>query len=408
MKNLHYILSSLVFVSILFTSCEKEYKDPTIRTVTEGTVISIAEVRALETPGMPYIVAEDISVYGVVTMDESTGNLYKESYITDATGNLYLRFIASSGLNTGDSIMVNLKGAKILRYNQMLQVDSLHPDNSINKIATQIFKTPELVTIDYLLTNLEQSQGKLVQIDNVWFVEKGLGKTFAYSSTQTAESRFLEDLGGKQIEVRTSGYANFANDTLPAGVGSFIGVVAQYNSGLQLLIRNPSELTLTGVAPTQVLNKDFEDQSITSGGWTVQYPTPNNLWTVATFSSNYYAYITNGSGKLVGESWLISPSIDFTNATSAAISFLTATFSANTNLEIYVSTNYDGISLPATATWTNLTSQANFSTGGWNWKSSGSINLTAYQQPNVFFAFKYKGTSVSWDSWEIDDIKVYK
>ena len=72
-----------------FTSCKKDFDDPTINVVPTGNVLTIAEVRALYQPGKTIKIAEDISVYGVVTMDESTGNLYKESFITDGTGNLY-------------------------------------------------------------------------------------------------------------------------------------------------------------------------------------------------------------------------------------------------------------------------------------------------------------------------------
>ena len=55
-----------------------------------GTVKTIAEVRAMHVPGETVRITEDLSVYGVVTIDETTGNFYKESYITDATGNLYI------------------------------------------------------------------------------------------------------------------------------------------------------------------------------------------------------------------------------------------------------------------------------------------------------------------------------
>ena len=62
-----------------------------------------------------------------------------------------LRFISGSNLFTGDSVLINLKGAKILKFNQMLQVDSLHPDNSVVKLSTQNFQTPEIITISSFL-----------------------------------------------------------------------------------------------------------------------------------------------------------------------------------------------------------------------------------------------------------------
>lgn len=416
MKNIYYRLSSLFLVLMLFSACEKDYDAPTPRTIPEGNIVTIAEVRAMEVPGTEVVITEDISVYGVVTMDESTGNLYKEAYMSDATGNLYLRFISSSSLYIGDSIMVNLKGAKILRYNQMLQVDSLHPDNNIVKIATQVFKTPETISIGDLLSNLETAQGKLVQIDNSWFQAGGQGLTYAYAATQTSESRILQDLGSTStIEVRTSGYANFANDTIPAGAGSFIGIVAQYNSGLQLLIRDPNELSLNGTLP-QMMIKDFDDNIITSGGWTVQDPipavTPSLTWATSNAGGSPTPYGImknwNGSANEVVESWLISPAIDLSSSSAPNFSLSSDYRYTGPTLEVLVSTDYDGSSLPATATWTAVSTPLDLDGNAWGMVSSGQVSLSSYSGNSaVYIAFKYTGTSSDGSTWELDDIKIF-
>lgn len=406
MKKLIYTIILSVFATMAFVSCTKEFDDPTVKTIPTGTVMTIAEVRALHVPGQEVKITQDISVYGVVTADESSGNLYKESYIQDETGALYLRFTSSTGLYVGDSIRVNINGAKILKYNQMLQVDSLHADNSVFKIKTQQFRTPQVVTISDLLADIEGFQGKLIQLDNVRFVERNQSLTYADGVNKVSTSRFLEDLSANQIEVRTSGYANFANDTLPAGSGTFVGISAQYNTGIQLLIRNTNEVDLYGAIPVEII-KNFDDLSLTSGGWSTQYPIVNNTWTVSTFSGNSYAYITNGSTKKVGESWLISPSFDFSTSSAPQFNFKTATFAANSALKVMISTDYVS-GLPSTGTWTDITSSFAYSTGSWAWVSSGNFNLNAYKQANVHIAFKFIGTAASWDTWEVDNVKIIK
>jgi hypothetical protein len=406
MRNLKNIAGIFAITFIAFISCTKEYDEPYNWKIENYRTLTIAEVRALHVPGQVVKITQDISVYGVVTADETTGNLYKEAYMQDETGALYMRFTSTSGLYIGDSIRVNLNGAKIYKYNQMLQVDSLHADNNIYKIKTQQYRTPQVVTIANLMANIEGFQGKLIQINNVRFVERGQSLTFADGTNQVDVSRFLEDLSAAQVEVRTSGYANFANDTLPAGNGSFIGISAQYNSGLQLLIRNPNELTLNGPVPIEII-KNFDDLSLTSGGWDTLYPVVNNKWTIGTFSGNSYAYITNGSTKKVGESWLISPSFNFSSSPFPSFNFKTAAFAANTALKVLISTDYVS-GLPSTGTWTDITSSFSYSTGSWAWVSSGSFDLNAYKQSNVHIAFKFIGTSASWDTWEIDNIKILK
>lgn len=403
MKNIKNIAGILAITLIAFVSCTKEYKDPTVKTIPIGNVLTIAQVRDLYVPGQEVKITQDISVYGVVTADETTGNLYKEAFMQDETGALYMRFTSTSGLYIGDSIRVNLNGAKIYKYNQMLQVDSLHADNSILKINTQQFRTPQLVTINDLMADIEGFQGKLIQLDSVYFTEYGQGLTYADGVNKEDISRFLEDFYTNQVEVRTSGYANFANDTLK-GLGTFVGISGQYNSDLQLLIRTPNELNMPNAAP---IIKTFDDLSLTSGGWTTQYPVVNNLFTIGTYSGNSYAYITNGSSKNIGESWLISPSLNFASSATPIFSFKTAAYAANTALKVMISTDYVS-GLPSTGTWTDITSSFAYSTGSWAWISSGTFNLSSYKQANVHIAFKFVGTSSSWDTWEIDNIKIMK
>ncbi len=399
---------SAVFILIaLFTSCKKEFDAPTVRTVPldENNVKSIAEVRAMYQPGKTLRISEDISVYGVVTMDETTGNLYKESYITDGVNNLYLRFVSNTGLYVGDSVRINLNGALMLKYNQMLQIDSLHPDNSVVKLSTQNFVDPNIVSVSSLLADLEGSQGKLVQIDGAFFAEGGQGLTYADGENLVSESRYLFALNGDEIEVRTSGYSNFADDTIPSGSGKFIGVVAQYNDGLQLLIRDPQELEMDGYAPVL---KTFNDNSTVSGGWTSQVPVGNFAWTTSSQgSSSPYAVITNyDNGNTASEAWLISPSFNLSNSTNASVSFKNASNYNGPDLEVLVSTDYDGNSLPATATWTPVS--ATLSGGGFDWVSSGVISLAAFNGVNTYVAFKYTGTASDGKTWELDNIIINK
>lgn len=408
MRNLKYIVGLFAIALFVLISCTKEYKDPTVKTIPIGTVKTIAEVRALYVPGKEVKITEDISVYGVVTADETTGNLYKESYMQDETGALYLRFTSNSSLYIGDSIRVNLKGAKIYKYNQMLQVDSLHADNNIYKIKTQQYRTPEIVTFSELNSDKESYQGKLVQINNVFFKQGGKGFTFADGTNKVDVSWGLQNLTGDTLDVRTSGYANFANDTLPSGYGSFIGIVAQYNSGLQLIIRNPNELSLSGKIPVLTI-KDFNNGSITSGGWTSKMIVGTYNWSVSTLGGGSYAMMSNyNAGNTASEAWLISPSNDFSLTAQPTLEFRNAWKYTGAALQLMISTNYDGTSAPSTATWTDISTSATWSTGNFVWTGSGVIDLTAYKQTSVYIAFKYTGSNIDGSTWEVDDIKILK
>lgn len=409
MKKTLYITGLMLTLTTLFTSCDKEFDTPPTKSIAVGNTITIAQARALYVPGVTTRITDDLSVYGVVTADETTGNLYKESYIQDETGALYLRFNSASGLYIGDSVRVNLNGAIVLKYNQMLQFDSLDADNNVIKIETQQYRTPELVSFADLLNDIEGYQGKLIQLNDVRFVERGLGLSFADGTNQVDGSRFLEDdVSSVPLEVRTSGYSNFANDTLPAGSGSFIGICGQYNSDIQLLIRNPNELTLTGPLPDVVV-KNFEDASVTSGGWTTQMVVGVDNWVIGTIGGSYVQIQNfNGTNNVASEAWLISPTIDFSASTLPTLQFSNAWKYTGAALQLMISTNYDGVSAPSSAIWTDITSSATWSAGNFVWASSGLVDLSGYLQPSVHLAYKYTGTNSSGSTWEIDDIKITK
>ena len=397
------LLGTLALAStILFTSCEKEFDTPPIKELPSGSVITIADLRNMWVT-QDVKITDELSVYGVITMDETSGNIYKEAYIHDVTGGIDLRLMSSGGLYEGDSVRVYLKGTIVSKYNQMLQLDSVDVDNNVIKQSTEQFRSPELLSDIAQITATHQAQ--LIQLNNVQFSSADIGQTYADAQNQQSQNRMLEDANGNQIIVRTSGYANFAGDTVPSGNGTFIGVVSQYNNDLQLLIRRPSELSLNG---ERNVIKDFEDQSITSGGWTVQTPVGSAPyeWHVASFNNNYYANMSNwtGSSNLASETWLISPSYDFSNSTMPTLQFTSAYKYNGPTMEVLISTNYDGVSAPSTASWSQLSPI--LSPGNFTWTSSGAVDLSAYTQSSVYIAFKYTGTNSDGSTWEVDDINI--
>ena len=406
---------ALLATVLIFTSCEKEFDAPPVKDIPVGSILTVAEVKAMYVPGQELEITTDYSVYGVVTMDESTGNIYKETFIQDATGGMYLRFTSTSGVYVGDSVRINLNGAKILKYNNMFQVDNMDPDNNVIKIATQVFKQPEITTLAQIFANDSLYQGRLIQLNDVEFTCDEMGKTFADAINQSSEDRMLQDALDSTVIVRSSGYSNFANTTLPTGKGSFIGIVTQYNSTIQLLLRDPSQLTLFGPRNNVCadITKSFSDQSITSGGWTTQVVTGTFDWSTSDqgSSGDFYGMMSNytSPGNVTSEAWLISPSFDFSGSTAPVFDFRNAyNFSGNT-LEVLVSTNYDGTSAPSTAVWTPLSVQ--LSAGGFGWVNAsdapnGPVDLTPYLVNNVYIAFKYTGSNTSGSTWEIDDIEI--
>jgi hypothetical protein len=251
---------------------------------------------------------------------------------------------------------------------------------------------------------------KLIEIDNVEFKSTEIGQTWADAVNLASVNHTLVECSStNEIIVRTSGYANFAGQQIPSGNGKFIGILGKYGTDYQLYVRTPDELNMKNPLCNKIyLSKDFDDNSVTSGGWTQQFVTANVSWSIYSGGTTPVASISNYSGgsNTACETWLISPAVDLSQANAPFLNFRNAYKYTGPALQVLVSTNYDGTSAPSTATWTDLSSQAIWSTGNFAFVSSGNIDLTPYISSNTYIAFKYTGTSSSGSTWELDDILI--
>jgi endonuclease I len=131
-------------------------------------------------------------------------------------------------------------------------------------------------------------------------------------------------------------------------------------------------------------------------------------YTYAT-TGNSYAKISgwNGSGATPNEDWLISPQIDFDAYTNESLSFKTSMnyTDATTSFQVLYSTDYSGAGDPNSANWTDLSSQADFSTGSYNWVESGPIDVSSINGSAVSFAYKFVCGTES-ETWQLDDISI--
>jgi hypothetical protein len=402
MKKLFFILPLAL---IVLASCKKEPDSPPIDTIQPSQIITIDSLRNWETMMGPTSITEDLSVYGIVTMDESSGNIYKQLYIQDHTGAIQVRLASSSDFKVGDSVRIALNGAYLSDYAGVIQLDSIDPTSDIIKQSSGNVKNPEVKTFAEITL---ADEGRLVKLENVQFQNSQLGTTFADAINQSSENRLIEDCNGNVMIVRTSGFANYAGTELPTGSGSMVCIVNQFNGELQLILRSFNEVMLTGTRCSgQLLFKDFDDNSVTSGGWIVQQVIGVETWTTSTAGGapDPYGVIDNFNGSnSQTESWLISPSLDLSSSTAASLSFENACNYTGAALQVLISTNYSGTGDPNGSTWTALT--ATLSTGAWAWVNSGTIDLSAYLQSNVRIAFKYTGSNSDGKTWEIDDIEI--
>jgi hypothetical protein len=408
--------------SVFFYSCEKQFDLPPLKQVPEGAKLTIATIKTRYNPFNIYKFKGDTNLYCVVTADESSGNLYKEIYVKDATGGLHLRLINSGGLFIGDSIRINLNNLLLNSSADLIQLDSVDTDNNVVKLASGLDPQPINVSIQELLANTTPNnkfQSRLIQLNGVEFLSAHQNQPYANAVTKAAVQYTIQDCEKNQLALRTSGYCYFASQKTPSGNGSIVGICSQFNNIVQLILRTADEVKMTGIlcqtlaipSPTGTiyLSKNFEDGIINSGDWLNINAIGTVSWTVKTSTNTSnptkFAECNNyiGPGNQPAcETWLISPAINLAASSSPNFSFTSASLFSGPPLQTLVSKDYQS-GLPANSTWTVLPASYGLSA---NHSNSGMINLSLYKSANLRIAFKYIGNSGSGQRWQIDNVWV--
>ena len=449
-KFLKLSIAAILMIStmIAVNSCKKNFDNPPAY-VDPNMVAntSIADLKLKHTSGGYEAITTDIIISGTVIADDKSGNLYKELYIKDATGGMAIE-LNGTNLYTeypvGRKIFIKCKGLYLSDYGGMIQLGVLNnsvPGNpTLDGIPSTLFDTyisrgtygnpvvPTVVTVSQLGTSLyDQYLGTLVQLNGFEFSKADTSRTFAdTSSAKNSFDLFIKDCGGSTIDVRTSGYANFAGMHPPGGNGTIIALYTQYRGTKQLILRDPSDLSFTNPR-CSIFEEDFSSLTTADNnldfsfaGWKNISPAPAANWKNTVFGTSGRAVKVTafGTGLNADTSWLITPAIALPAGTTPKLYFSTAyQFAVGpTTMHAFVSTNYNGGSNPNTATWTQLTTNANIpgntatnNSGTYSTlTSTGALNLSAYAGQTIYIAFKYTG-SVSGGrttNFEVDDISV--
>nr|WP_321408700.1 DUF5689 domain-containing protein [uncultured Carboxylicivirga sp.] len=221
----------LLLIAFATFSCTE---DPSAPETPEGTKLTISQLRALYT-GSDISVSDDVYIEGTVTFTPSQGNIPDfVAYVQDETAAITLTESGTNSFTEGSKIKINCQGLTLTEYNGLLQFGSVdYPTMVEVLLPTGAEVTPRTVTIADITDGTYQSE--LVQISDVQF--SNVPGTFSGSQTITDCTN--------SIAVYTRSASGFASESLPEGNGTLIGIASYYNSA-QILLRDPSELAMTG------------------------------------------------------------------------------------------------------------------------------------------------------------------
>jgi hypothetical protein len=437
---------ALAALLMIISSCvDNNEAPPPVKEFVHGEIVTVQQVKALYdnqlaisdyTQRHPVEIVNDWALRGIITAsDKKDGNFYKEAYIEDATGGLRMVFESTSGLYIGDSVIINLKGLFLGDYGNFWQLGGVpyYQANGDVRVSgmkmdkyclkTSINNLTYPVTLTITQAKSTSNLGRLVRFNDVQFTDQMSGLTWADAVGLVTENRDLEDCNGKTVVVRTSGYASAAGDMLPAGNGTITGIVTIFNGTYQFLVRDFSEVHMTGTRcgvieqplgdPVETLSQTFTgltaEQDIYLGGYQNIAQSGGRLWLAKTFSGNTYAQATAyNSGLTSMITWFITPPVIISTQKILTFQSAQAYWAHGTEkpLEVFFSTDYNGTNL-TTATWTSLPATlATSSDANYVFVNSGDISLPVETGNAGVIAFRYTGSNTMSTSICIDNISV--
>lgn len=384
-----------------------------------ATAKTVAEVKQLYVSGNFTQITGNFYVKAKVTANDETGNLYKYIYVEDATGGIRvninkLNLYQDARFKVGKNVIINLKNLYVGKYNGEFQLGQPNGTN-IGQVAENVvykffYDSNEAVTTvtatEKTIANLSTDDvGRWVKIKGLQFIDSDLGKTYADGTATT--NRTLVDCSGNSIILRTNGRGNFGGAQLDEGKGDVYAILSIFNGTYQLWIPKQVNADLDGARcdgskPSEIIYWDAFDIGLRN--WSTANISGDQVWTISTTSGNNYAKMTGyASGNFANEDWLISPELNLSGYKSAYVNLDSDYNFAGDKLETYITTNYTGD--VKTTTWTAINIPLD-QAGGWGFFNSGNVSLNDYLGQKVRIAFKYKSTTTSASTWEIDNFKV--
>ena len=247
-------------------------------------------------------------------------------------------------------------------------------------------------------------------------VQLGSGNIFIKRASDNSIFRTLDVASG----TVSGNSLTFPLSALPSNTSFYVeaehGIVSDLSGNAFAGIAGNSTWTFT----TGTLYYDAAFQTCSSSladGFTQYSQTGDIVWGCTTFGRDpsnaagtapfpYGIQINGFAGgtNVPNVDWLISPSIDLTGTTYPLLSFWSRTAFNGLPLQLKISTDYTGGD-PALATWTDINGKFPSQTSN-IWTLSSNINLAAFRQANVHFAFVYTSSDDDGARWTVDDIRL--
>lgn len=404
---------------MVFISCKKDLDQPDITPFPNGTEWTVGQILDTLANGTFQFDKEwhkDAIVKGYVIADETGGNIYRTFYLRGLDGKciaVYRKGASDGGsddfnVRVGDYVGYSLYGSIISEYSKLPQIQVQEHD--VNKLIVIYERncTDKVQPISTTITRINAGEHlcDLVQIDDVQF-ETYEGLTYAEGTTNT--NRSLVSCSGESIIVRTSGYASFAGELLPAGRGSLTSIASVYNTTWQLLIRTTNDVRLVnarcGEGGETMELPYVQNFSSSFGTYTTYNVAGNQTWVIDYQTAKMSG--KDGSEFYENEDWLLSSPVHIADVehAKAVVNYVAMYTGPADDVTVQISADYEYGEDPTDYNWTKLDVEFP-NTGGWTDFQDVTIVLDEYIGQTVTFAVKFVSSATQSRTIEIKSISI--
>lgn len=273
MKTIKFLMIAAICVVITGCMNKKDWDSPDItvspygnNNITEENIISIASLLAdadyqdAFRNNKSKLVTKDIKIRGRVTGNDVGGNIYKQFALQDATGAIIIS-VNQGGLNgflpEGQEVIIDLKGLYVGGYGRQPQVGAPY-NGGIGRMSKDLFNEhfkaigglhnvnpAAIAPTDFstIVGDIDNNAGKLVILKGVSFTGADGVKTLTDGATSGGNfvNTYVK-VGGKDIIIRTSTYADFAKMIMPMTPVDITGIATRYNSDWQIMMRKTVDI----------------------------------------------------------------------------------------------------------------------------------------------------------------------
>ena len=259
-----------------------------------------------------------------------------------------------------------------------------------------------------LSVNLQWTDAVGAQLPSAYIIMAGINPSLPVpvDGTPVPDDPDLSDGSGALNVPFGEEAASFGN--LESNTTYYFSIYSYTNNGANIDFKTDGTAPTADATTSNITIIETENFDVSWGNWTTISVVGSQVWD----RDNSYGIGGSPCASMTGyegqpyenDDWLISPALNLDDYENEVLVFYNALGYTGPDLELKISTDYDGGGDPYSATWS--TESFTFSTGYFEWTESGEIDLSVYNGSAVYVAFHFTSTDLESATWEVDDILI--